>query len=310
MRVKEYYAVLLSLGPLLEVSATPKPGNVDREHDFRDTRFEDFLTSSLVLEVFIKRGIERGLKGRYVFGDLVLGMVKYSKKIHGGGNTCLGMAILLTPLSVSLGELFRRGEIINVKRLTELATELVRRYSTVRDTINFYKAIREASPSYLSLKDKVEYPNVYSETFEYEIKSKSLTLWKVLEYSARWDIISRQIVNKYVDVIHALNILKEKVQRLDWNRSVVQTYLELLAKLEDSIIIRKHGPHVYDEIRGEVLKILSKGGVNTVEGMRMIYRLDQYMIERGINPGAIADIIAVAISLYAIEKKIKVIKHE
>ncbi len=310
MRVEEYYAVLLSLGPLLEVSATPKPGNVDREHDFKDTKFEDFLTSSLVLEMFIKKGIRRGLKGRYIFGDLILGMVKYSKKIHGGGNTCLGVAILLTPLSVSLGELLRRGEIINVERLTELATELVRKYSTIEDTINLYKAIREASPSYLSLKDKIEYPNVYSETFEYEIRNRALTLWKILEYSARWDIISRQVVNKYVDVIHALNIFREKVQRLDWNRSIVQTYLELLAKLEDSIIIRKHGLHVHNEIKNEVLKILNKGGVDTVEGMKMIYKLDQYMIERGINPGAIADIIAVTISLYAIEKKIKVIKHE
>jgi len=33
------------LSMLLEVSANPKSGNVDRGHDFPDMRYEDFLVS-------------------------------------------------------------------------------------------------------------------------------------------------------------------------------------------------------------------------------------------------------------------------
>ena len=32
---------------LLEVSATPKPGNIDRDHDFDDTKYEHFLASAI-----------------------------------------------------------------------------------------------------------------------------------------------------------------------------------------------------------------------------------------------------------------------
>ena len=49
-------AGVLSL--LLEVSGNPKAGNVDREHNFHDLRFEHFLASaSAVYPVFLKTAI-------------------------------------------------------------------------------------------------------------------------------------------------------------------------------------------------------------------------------------------------------------
>ncbi|CAD6494076.1 MAG: ATP:dephospho-CoA triphosphoribosyl transferase [Candidatus Argoarchaeum ethanivorans] len=41
----DYIAQCASLAMALEVSATPKPGNIDREHNYPDTRYEHFLAS-------------------------------------------------------------------------------------------------------------------------------------------------------------------------------------------------------------------------------------------------------------------------
>ena len=39
----DFIAGSAELAMLLEVSATPKPGNIDRTHDFEDMTYEHFL---------------------------------------------------------------------------------------------------------------------------------------------------------------------------------------------------------------------------------------------------------------------------
>lgn len=43
----DYIAQCAQLAMLIELSSSPKPGNVDRCHDHDDTRFQHFLASTV-----------------------------------------------------------------------------------------------------------------------------------------------------------------------------------------------------------------------------------------------------------------------
>ncbi|RLG27584.1 fumarate hydratase, partial [Methanosarcinales archaeon] len=60
-----------TLAMALEVSATPKPGNIDREHNYPDTRYEHFLASAIATYPFFAEAARR----RRSFGDLLYSAV-------------------------------------------------------------------------------------------------------------------------------------------------------------------------------------------------------------------------------------------
>ena len=90
------------LAMLLEVSASPKPGNVDREHNYPDTCFEHFMASS----VSVYPVLELAARSRSGIGALLRNAVCESSAWQRGGNTHFGAFLLLIPLSMAAGELF------------------------------------------------------------------------------------------------------------------------------------------------------------------------------------------------------------
>ena len=46
-KITAYITRCAQLSMVLEVSASPKPGNVDRDHNYIDTDYEHFLTSAV-----------------------------------------------------------------------------------------------------------------------------------------------------------------------------------------------------------------------------------------------------------------------
>ena len=84
------------LALLLEVAATPKPGNVDRDHDYPDLRFEHFLAGAVGAAEGLRMANERGPTAPLVgeaFERAVAGMSQQD-----GGNTQFGCLLLLVPL--------------------------------------------------------------------------------------------------------------------------------------------------------------------------------------------------------------------
>ncbi|MDE2485511.1 MAG: triphosphoribosyl-dephospho-CoA synthase, partial [candidate division NC10 bacterium] len=71
---------------LLEVSAN-KPGNVTPFADFADTRYTDFLASSVILGQVLRKAATAAT------GSLVLDTVRETKRLV-GRNTNLGIALL------------------------------------------------------------------------------------------------------------------------------------------------------------------------------------------------------------------------
>ncbi|MHC1584671.1 MAG: triphosphoribosyl-dephospho-CoA synthase, partial [Candidatus Syntropharchaeia archaeon] len=125
----EYIARCAQLALLLEVSATPKPGNVDRNHDHGDTRYEHFLASAVGVYPVFKRASRR----RKGVGKLIRNAVKESTSWQRGGNTHFGAFLLLIPLSMAAGMSGNHSEIrVNAMKIME--------GTTVEDAIELYRA--------------------------------------------------------------------------------------------------------------------------------------------------------------------------
>ena len=77
------------LALLLEVSAYPKPGNVDRTHDFKDTSYEHFLASSVAVYTVLRAAAARGSGKGLGVGELIRSGVEESTAWQSGGNTHL-----------------------------------------------------------------------------------------------------------------------------------------------------------------------------------------------------------------------------
>jgi triphosphoribosyl-dephospho-CoA synthase len=83
---------------MLEVCAYPKPGNVDRCHDYPETRLEHFLASTILA----RPALEEADSGKGRIGEIIKHAVR-DTNCHTGGNTHFGAFILLIPLVYGRG---------------------------------------------------------------------------------------------------------------------------------------------------------------------------------------------------------------
>ena len=118
------------LAMLFELSSSPKPGNVDRCHDFSDIGFHHFLTSAVsAYPVFCKAA-----QGRGSVGSLILEGVLAWQTWNLSSNTHFGSLVLMIPIAIAAG---RPGE------LQEELRDVLEK-TTVIDAIDFYSAFEKA----------------------------------------------------------------------------------------------------------------------------------------------------------------------
>jgi len=244
------------LAMVLEVSAFPKPGNVDRCHDFPNTRLEHFLASAILAGPALESA-ERGGRG---LGGLIHEAVELTCG-HSGGNTHFGAFILLVPLVAGDG--------------IEGANRLVKE-TDVEDSIEFYRAFGKTSVRVIPGHEL----DVHDPASLKEIRERGMTLYDLMLYSAPRDMVARewvsgfQMTRKGADLLHAAGCGRQ---------GIVKAFLSLLALEPDTFIIKKHGA----EVAGTTMRKARQ----VIEGVRDLQAFDQECIEKGINPGSIADII-------------------
>src|SRR5512136_1895288 len=100
MNDPSHIARCAQLAMILEVSATPKPGNIDRDHNYTDTRFEHFLASA----VGVYPILEKAARSDSGVGSLIREAVNESSRWQRGGNTHFGALVLLIPLVMAAGK--------------------------------------------------------------------------------------------------------------------------------------------------------------------------------------------------------------
>ena len=245
---------------MLEVSAYPKPGNVDRCHDYPDTRLEHFLASTIL----VRPVFDAAEKTNGRVGDLIREAVMRTNG-HSGGNTHFGALILLVPLVLG-------GDIEGAQAVVA-ATD-------VEDAVDFYAAfgltsVRVAENDDLDVNDPASIA---------AIREQGLTLADIMAYSAPRDMVAREWTNGFAltrrcaDLLHAHGCGRA---------SIVATFLDLLASEPDTFIAKKHGEIVVERTMQAAAEVLG--------GRRDLAMFDAECISAGINPGSIADIIIAGI---------------
>ena len=86
---------------------------------------------------------------------------------------------------------------------------------------------------------------------------------------------------------------------LSFNDASVQSLVSIMSSAEDSnVIIRSNLDFLHREVQVKAKEIIKLGGMYTLKGRRKINTLDRYLIEKGVNPGGSADLLAITITLY------------
>ncbi len=248
------------LAMMLEVCAFPKPGNVDRCHDYPETCMEHFLAST----IFARPALEEAERGEGRLGEIIHHAVQQTN-CHKGGNTHFGAFILLIPLVYG-------GSI-------EGAMKAIERTDT-SDAVAFYRAfgltkVRTYSEDELDVND----PKSLA-----ELRDREMTLLDVMQHSAANDMVAREWVTGFPLTRRGADLLR---QFGNGRQAIVQMFVTLLSQEPDTFIAKKHGIIVAQETMRRAREVL--------EGRETLENFDQDCIDRDINPGSIADITIAAI---------------
>lgn len=304
MDVPHHVSRCLQLAVLLEVSAYPKPGNVHRTADFKDTRYEHFLASAVVLASAFRDAAQKGTLAakreialdELEVGKLIKDAVEQVKAWQGGGNTLLGTIILLVPMASAAGITLTQGA-FSVSRLKENLKRVVES-TTPRDAVNLYDAISIAEPGGLGNAPKLDVTEPASKE---KILRDKITLFEVFRISSPWDSISSEWMNNYpVTFDLGYPYFVDMLERTrDVNTATVHTFLKILSEVPDTLIARKLGQARAKEVSARAQKVLEAGGLTSKRGREELLRFDLELrdAEHQLNPGATADLTAAVLAV-------------
>lgn len=271
-----HIAQCASLAMLLEVSATPKPGNIDREHNYEDTRYEHFLASAIATQPVIEKAVQQ----KKNLGKLLKKAVIEANQWQHGGNTHFGALLLLLPLTMAEGNTTQAWNIV--------------KNTTTEDAIHFYQAFRQArvkaAPvNQLSLQDN----NATA-----QIQKEGKTLYQLMQMAENRDQIAREWTKGFPLTQKAHQLLTHHTHHTDINRATVKTYLEILGEQPDTFIQTKHDrqtSHSTTQQAATLLHKIHQKGYN--QTLPEIKKFDEELLAQKINPGSTADIIIAGLFL-------------
>ena len=256
------------LALLLEVSGTPKPGNVDREREFDDLRFEHFLAGAVGASDGL-RGAAAGENVGEAFETAIVGMADQR-----GGNTQFGALLLLIPLVGAAGDddLSPGGAAAVVSR------------TSVADAAGFYRAFEHVDVAVADPPEDLAVPDVRRGNDAVStLKDRDLTLYDVMEASADHDGVGREWVSRFERSFRIADRL------LAFEGPVpdraARAYLEELAVEPDTFVAITRDAATADRVREH-----AKGALDA--GPAAVEALADDLVAEGINPGTTADITA------------------
>jgi triphosphoribosyl-dephospho-CoA synthase len=258
--------LLAEVACIWEVSAR-KVGNVYPGISFRDTAAVDFFLSAAAIRNAFR--FPGSLGTCWVIQQAVR-----DTRAAVGQNTNLGMVLLLAPLANAheppLG--FRDAVRAGLARLDVEAAKVV------------YAAIRVANPGGLG------------DAPEQDVREEpTVTLLDAMKLAADRDMVARQYANGFADVFDfGVPAFADALARFGCvEAAITDSQLRWLATYPDSLIARKNGPAVAEDVRRRAAEVLRLGGIATPEGRAAGVALDKHLRSDGnrLNPGTTADLI-------------------
>jgi triphosphoribosyl-dephospho-CoA synthase len=255
------------LALLLEVASTPKPGNVDREREYPDLRFEHFLAGA----VGTHAGFAAAADGEDVgpaFERAIAGMSRQT-----GGNTQFGAVLLLAPLVAAAG----RGELE-----PETASAVVDE-TTVDDAVAFYRAFEHVDVAVPEPPEGMARLDVQrGGDAEPALRERGLTLADVMAQSAERDGIAAEWTGGFGWTFELARV----IQRQDGpvTERAAAAFLALLSRELDTFVVTQHDRETAYEVRRRANAVL--------DDEESIHVFAEDLVDRGINPGTTADVVA------------------
>ena len=263
---------------VLEVCA-PKPGNVNRFHDFIDTRFEDFLLSAIAIGPAMSEADRVGV------GQTIWRAIHDTRQLV-NSNTNLGMVLLLAPLAKACLETGNLRE--NLRRV--LAS------LTIEDARQAYAAIRRAQPGGLGQAMQADVT-----------EEPSVTLYQAMALAQERDSIAREYITDFAITFEIGYPALREAWRIADNpaNAIVQCYLTLLADVPDTLIARKRGIETATQVSYQAAETLELGGALTPQGQRALAELARRLRDERhtLNPGTTADLPTAAIFLLLLREQ-------
>ena len=258
------------LALLLEVAGTPKPGNVDRERDLPDLRFEHFLAGAVGAGAGLRAAASGAPVGE-AFERAVAGMSQQE-----GDNTQFGTLLLVVPLVRATSE----GEV------TPEDASAVVEATTVADAADFYRAFEHVDVLVDDPPEDVPDLDVRRGADAVPaVEERGLTLSDVMALSADRDGVAREWTGGFARTFDAAGRLAELEGPL--SDRAARVFLELLAEEPDTLVATAHDRTTAERVRERAAAAL--------DGEEDTAALADDLVERGVNPGTTADVVAAAL---------------
>jgi triphosphoribosyl-dephospho-CoA synthase len=259
--------------------AALKPGNVHRYADGHGMCVADFTRSA---EASAPPLTDPALG----LGERLFRAVEATRSAV-GCNTNLGILLLCAPLAQAMLD----GDLAGGLRERVVA---VLSGADREDTAWLFRAIRLASPAGLG------------ESGRHDVRGVAdAPLAAVMAHAAPWDRIARAYADGYEELFGwAVPALAGYLRRWgdpDWAASAL--YMELLTRLPDTHIVRKHGREVAEGIR-RLARPLACALARSVRPQDLhgpLMRLDGELKREGVNPGTSADFTVAALLILGLE---------
>ncbi|MCP8311288.1 MAG: triphosphoribosyl-dephospho-CoA synthase [Candidatus Methylarchaceae archaeon HK01M] len=317
LKIADNIMMSAQLASALEVSGTPKPGNVHRDFDFIDTRFEHYLAGSIALGPSVREVALRGMRAsldQIRIDEIEIG--RYIKKAihevrlwHKGGNTHLGISLLFVPLAASAGFTTIKFERVEPNKLRQILSKIMR-LTTPQDAMDVCDVVLTSSIEALGRLEVEDAPDIIESDVKSKLIEKDINLYELMKISSGWDNIAKELTTGMrlsfnVGYKTLIDIYK-KIG--DINIATVHTFLTILAKYPDTLVARKVGvKHVKKinkaveiglveakKISRQAKNVLKLGGLTSKAGGKALIRLDKNLrdSQNRLNPGTTADITA------------------
>jgi len=246
---------------------TFKPGNIyPGREGYADLLLSGFLLGNTIREICedIHYTPSAGI-GKYIH----TAVIDRTRSVP--TNTNLGIILLHVPLAIAA---YKGG----IEHLEETLDE-VNHSTTPDDAVDVMKAMRK-SGAFVGTPENG--PDIRSDEGVKEVHQKGYTLLDLFDISAQWDSIASEW-------IHGFPITFTGVKDLLSGKSILQLYLEILAKYPDSLVRRKYGIKTAERVSRRASKILEHFSLDKLK------LWDHELYTHGINPGTTADLVSAGI---------------
>jgi triphosphoribosyl-dephospho-CoA synthase len=281
---------------VLEVRGDPKPGNVTRGRPFPEISYEDFMFAAasiggpleLSYQMARARHAEEGGFGG-IWGSSLLGASRAS--VENRSNTIFGTLLLEIPLALGA---------ISARKISDVipAAKRVVAESNVDDALSFVESARACRVGGLEhglLDGRARRFDVSSPRGSEEIRRSGATLLDLLRLSARYDLLSRELISGFPLVRRCSARYVELLREFGRpERASSALYCSLLSAETDTLIARRAGSETAEEVRRQAA-VAMELGIFTPEWIRAMEDLDRTLRSRDLNPGALADLTAASV---------------